>query len=237
MARVAERVCPCCGQTFRPKRSRVVCCSKRCKALRQHGSSPELQKWKPKEKGPCGNCGKVRTLSCRGLCQGCYLDPHARTHFDPGKRGRKELPRQRRPCEHCGEDFAVPPDRPGQRFCSRPCVDLARTKERPCLYPPAERAALFLEFQGAAKAIAMSLFKAREVVRRYAQADDVIQIAYQELLWLIDRHDGAGPISALIYGCLKYRIMSGLKVYLKWYKPDFDFAYRSMRGRSKGRTA
>jgi hypothetical protein len=87
MRSVEPKTCPACRQEFRPRRSRVVCCSKQCAALHSRGLPLDAQKSKPAKTAECANCGQLKTIARKGLCSACYRNEDTRYKFKNEKRG------------------------------------------------------------------------------------------------------------------------------------------------------
>ena len=87
------KVCPCCKVSFKPRRSRVLCCSKRCANLHARGKTISDWSGKSREGGICANpeCRRETTyIHPRGLCMGCYrFKLEIRDNFPTRPRGRK----------------------------------------------------------------------------------------------------------------------------------------------------
>jgi hypothetical protein len=134
MARVQPRICPTCKREFRPPRSRVICCSKRCKTLAQWDHTPAEQTTPFKRYGDCSHCQKRRPIVGRGLCQQCFRKPEIRRLYVCGKPGRpRTLPTERN-CAFCNSVFPISVNRGKQRYCSQRCSGLAKATRDGTVY-------------------------------------------------------------------------------------------------------
>jgi DNA-directed RNA polymerase subunit RPC12/RpoP len=106
------RKCAQCGAQFTPKTSRGRFCSRTCHYAHRDGSTPRGTTIT----ALCARCGRSFTFTSstkrRRLCDGCH-GPVA--------------PAEPRSCDYCGASFV---GRRGQRFCSAPCGDRAKSRAR-----------------------------------------------------------------------------------------------------------
>ncbi len=230
MAVVLPRICPVCNATFTPKRSRVVCCSKRCAALRLWDGDPSRVPEKQKRVEDCRHCGRVTQIAARGLCYPCHRNPSIRVQFDKGRTGvPSSLPFKL--CPHCRHRFQQKSF--GQMFCTRACRDESMKAPLFCLYSAEEKDQLFREFSWVGLRAARSLWRSGWV-SSVGEFDDLLQIASLAILHLIDRHDRTSDLQEFLIRLAKSTIRNFARKYRKPWKPDLDLLYRELLGRSVG---
>ncbi len=201
--KLEERVCPCCRQLFRPRRSRVTCCSKRCAALNAQGKSIEDCSGSGREGGVCGHCGLVTTqLGPNGLCFGCYRDRDVRHLY--------------------------PSTRPGPMPKGNVRAGRQKRAFRPGVLTPGERAVAFAELVGIAKH-----FGKRAAYGSGLDADDCHQEAAKVLWvavseWDDERHP---PLRVFAWHAVKWGILDWLRAERKRYRPNIEMLYRATQHR------
>ena len=229
--RVTPRTCPTCGVTFKPPRNRVTFCSKRCKTLDQHGTPFCDYRGSAASGGECHHCLRVVSqLSGRGLCFPCYRDPDIRPLYPRTRTGPDLLPISARPCLYCRKEF-VPPYR-HLHCCSEECKNKARAGQR--LLPTngvavSVRNALVVESRHVAEMWAARLYKSTWYVREYGELDDVKQLGFESLIYLIERHDPARhpEMKWYLFHGVRDRIRSECyRASRKKYRPDFALLRR-----------